>query len=191
MRVVAGRLRGRKLVAPSGQETRPTSDRVREALFSMLESRLALAGMGVLDLYAGTGALGLEALSRGAARAVFVDQAGLAVRTIEENIRALGVGEQCRVLREPVGAALGALARGGERFELVLADPPYADDPSSLLVELDAHGLLREGGLLALEHSSRVVPPDACGELSVELRRGHGDTTLSLYWRGERSTRVL
>ena len=115
MRVVAGAYKGRPLKAPRGREVRPTADRVREALFSILGP---LDGVRVLDLFAGTGALGIEALSRGAAACVFVD---VDTRPVEANLDALGIEAEVRR-----GAALGAL-RGGDQYDLVLLDPPYRD----------------------------------------------------------------
>src|SRR5580692_6775643 len=121
MRVIAGRLGGRRLTAPRGMATRPTSDRVREALFSALGP---LGGAAVLDLYAGTGALGIEALSRGAARATFVESARPALAALRDNLAALGLEGAARVLAMPVERAVTRL---GGAFDLVLADPPYAE----------------------------------------------------------------
>ena len=116
MRVVAGEFGGRRLISPRGEETRPTSDRVREALFSILGD---LRGASVLDLFTGTGALAIEALSRGAAGAVLVDRD---VDAAEANIEALDIGERCEVVRSDVARFL---ARDERRFDLVLCDPPY------------------------------------------------------------------
>ena len=120
MRVIAGRLGGRKLVAPRGLSTRPTSDRVREALFSALG---AVTGARVLDLFAGTGALGVEAISRGAARAVFVESARPALAALRENLGALGLAESARVVPQLAERALGAVIAEGP-FDLIFADPP-------------------------------------------------------------------
>src|SRR5688500_9337459 len=131
MRVIAGRLGGRRLVAPRGMKTRPTSDRVREALFSMLGN---LEDRVVLDLYAGTGALGIEAMSRGAARAVFVESARPALEALRQNLASLGLvggaagansGEGCHVVGARAERAVVDIARWGP-FDLVFADPPYA-----------------------------------------------------------------
>lgn len=135
MRVVAGEAKGRRLVAPPGRATRPTSDRVREAIFSALDSIDAVRGAAVLDLFAGTGAMGIEALSRGASRATFVDSDGDAIGTIRTNLAATGFAERADVVRADVVRWLA----GGGRFDLVLADPPYAfDDWTALLARVDA-----------------------------------------------------
>lgn len=182
MRVVAGQLRGRSIEAPAGDETRPTSDRVRQALFSMIEARFDLAEVGALDLYAGSGALGLEALSRGVGQAVLVDHRAAATEIIERNARALGVHTRCRIIRATVAAALATLA--GERFGLVLCDPPYADDPAAALAAIEESGVVLAGGALAFEHSARRQPPERHGVMHLLARRRHGQTVISLYGSG-------
>src|SRR5918999_4707697 len=121
MRVIAGRYGGRRLQAPPGAATRPTSDRVREALFSVLGGRVD--GANVLDLFAGSGALGIEALSRGAAEATFVDSAPAAARAVRANLEALGL--EAEVHRADARAFLRAARKGGRQYDLVLIDPPY------------------------------------------------------------------
>ena len=159
LRIVAGRLGGRRLVAPRDRETRPTSERVREALFSILGP---IEG-DVLDLYAGSGALGFEALSRGASRVVFVESRRPALDALRENARVLGV--------EPA-------------VSLILADPPYAlvhgGQAPRTLAALLAAGALAPGGVLVLEHASRTEPPSLEGLFLRECRR-YGDTALSIY----------
>src|ERR671914_2355707 len=121
MRVIAGRFGGRRLAAPPGAATRPTSDRVREALFSILGERVA--GARVLDLFAGSGALGIEALSRGAAEATFVDTAAPAIRTVRANLDALGAAAEVR--RADARRFLGAASADARQYDLVFLDPPY------------------------------------------------------------------
>jgi 16S rRNA (guanine966-N2)-methyltransferase len=183
MRIIAGTARGRVLQAPPGRETRPTSDRVRGALFSMLEARLAdgLTGARILDLYAGSGALGLEGISRGAARAVAVDSSPAAQRVIRANAAKLGFEDRCDLLALEVDEALRRLGASGQQFEIVLADPPYADAGDELLEAIGGAGLLAPGGLLALEHSRRQPPGEQVAGLQLLVRRRHGDTELSLY----------
>jgi 16S rRNA (guanine966-N2)-methyltransferase len=179
MRITGGELGSRALKAPKGTATRPTSDRVREALFSILGGRAA--GARVLDLYAGTGALGLEALSRGASGAVFVERSKEALAALEANVRALGVGARARVLAMPVERAARAL--GAEPFDLVFADPPYADVKSGIAVraiEAAAVPRMRPGAVLLLEHASRDPDPSV-GGLAREDARTYGDTTVSFY----------
>ena len=179
VRIIAGIAKGRSLEAPRGRATRPTSDRVREAIFSAIEARQDLAGAEVLDLFAGTGALALEALSRGAASAVLVDDDAACERLILRNGATLGMTGAIQVLRIDVFAALDELAAGGRSFDLVLADPPYGDPVHDLLGAIDRSRLLAPGGLLVLEHAARrqVVPE---GGLSVLQSRVYGDTKVTL-----------
>ncbi len=179
MRVIAGRLGGRRLVAPRGAATRPTTDRVREALFSILGD---LQGQSVLDLYAGTGALGIEALSRGAARAVFVESARPALAALRQNLAALGLDDVAEVVAAPVARALPALGARRPPFDLVLVDPPYADAAEALA--LVARHLRLEGApahaRIVLEHASRDRIPCPPG-LAAAGTRTYGDTAISLY----------
>jgi 16S rRNA (guanine966-N2)-methyltransferase len=177
MRVIAGRLGGRRLSAPKGRTTRPTSDRVREALFSMLGE---LDGAVVLDLFAGSGALGIEALSRGAERAVFVERDARAVATLRANLAALGLGESEAEVR--VGDALGSLraARArGETYDLVFVDPPYrhAGELQSALSAL-LPALLGPEARVVVE-SDRRAPAELA--LDTTTRRRYGDTTITIH----------
>ena len=173
MRIIAGRYGRRLLESPQGLEVRPTADRVREALFSALGSRGAVEGARVLDLFAGTGALALEALSRGAASAVLVEQHPKALAALTANVRTLGA--DATVVR---GDALAWLARRpSEPFDLIFADPPYA------LLELPAlpervRPHLAPDGLFVLEHDARHRFGDAPGLL---LTRTYGRTVVSLF----------
>lgn len=176
MRVIAGTLGGRRLVAPRGLATRPTTDRVREALFSALAS---ISGARVLDLYSGTGALGIEALSRGAASAVFVESARPAVAALRANLTALGLGGgAARVLTEPVARAAARLVAAGEPFDLVLADPPYDDVDEALAVLEALVPVLSPGARVVLEHAARR-PPRPSAVLEVVRTRAYGDTALA------------
>jgi 16S rRNA (guanine966-N2)-methyltransferase len=173
MRVTGGRLGGRRLVAPPSG-VRPTADRVREALFARLSD---LDGVCVLDLYAGTGALGIEALSRGAERAVFVERSNASLSVLRRNLRTLELDAHARVMRADVRSALRRLA-GEERFDLVLADPPYEDQelaaPLALLV---SGGLLAPGATVVVERSRRHPLPSVEGLVSHGSRR-YGDTEI-------------
>jgi 16S rRNA (guanine966-N2)-methyltransferase len=177
MRVIAGALGGRRLVAPHGHATRPTSDRVREALFSVLGN---VSGARVLDLYAGTGALGIEAVSRGATRAVFVENGRPALAALRENITTLDLGSATRVIAQPVLRALEGLAAEAP-FDLVLLDPPYAAlaEASRVLAAVPGK-LTAPDARIVLEHASRDAPPTPAG-LSLVFTRAYGDTSVSLY----------
>lgn len=161
MRIVAGELKGRTFVAPAGQDTRPTTDRVREAVFSTLFSELGgWAGVRVLDLYAGSGAFGFEALSRGAMRAVGVDDGKAAVRAITANAASLGVGERYTLVRGSVETSLGAIGAAGP-FDLVYLDPPYSVEPTqveSVLGSLVGVGALADGAVIGYEHQRKTKP---------------------------------
>ncbi|HUA75905.1 MAG TPA: 16S rRNA (guanine(966)-N(2))-methyltransferase RsmD [Solirubrobacteraceae bacterium] len=180
MRVIAGELGGRRLRAPRGRATRPTSDRVREALFSMLG---ALDGERVLDLFAGSGALGIEALSRGAGRAVFVERDRAALRALDANLRALGLldGESARAEVRP-GDARGVLghARGlKETYDLLFIDPPY-DRAGELGPELsEALAPLLGPAARVVVESDRRTPLEL--ELPLARERRYGDTSIRIH----------
>jgi 16S rRNA (guanine966-N2)-methyltransferase len=180
MRVIAGRLGGRRLVAPPGRDTRPTSDRVREALFSALAD---VAGARVLDLYAGTGALGIEALSRGATAATFVENARPAVLALRENLATLDLTEHATVVSQPASRAAGALFGP---FDLVLADPPYAKvaEVAATISTLLARGALSQRARLVIEHASREPAP-VVGGFVARPSRSYGDTIVTIYDRDE------
>lgn len=182
MRVIAGTARGRTLRAPKGRTARPTSDRVREALFSSLGDEVA--GAVVLDLFAGTGALGIEALSRGAASAVFVERDTGVATVLGVNLDATGVQEQARVVRADAGA-FAARPAGGP-FTLVFCDPPYEhplDAIVSLLDTLHDNGALAAGARVVIERDRRdpalQAEPVALGRLlAMDRQRSYGDTVL-------------
>lgn len=178
MRVIAGRLGGRRLKSATGRAVRPTSDRVREAIFGVLGDTVVDAR--ILDLYAGTGALAVEAVSRGAERAVCVDRSASAVRTIEANVRALEVEELVEVVRQDALRYARRLAGGEEGFDVVFCDPPYAD-PLEPIVS-DAIGGAWWSRAFVLEHAAGRSLPDPPAGLSVDTRR-YGDTAVSFLWR--------
>jgi 16S rRNA (guanine966-N2)-methyltransferase len=186
MRITGGIHRSRALRAPPGSATRPTSDRVREALFGILTSAGAVEGARVLDLYAGTGALGLESLSRGAATALLVESSRAAAHVAQQNVESLGLTGVARILGAPVERSGPRIAASGP-FDLVLADPPWALVDSGgagrALVALVAHGILAERGLLVLEHASRTAAPEL-EPLSRGETRTYGDTALTFYKNG-------
>lgn len=181
LRIIAGTAAGRPLLTPRGLKVRPTAERVRSALFSIVGG--AVQGARVLDLYAGTGALGLEALSRGALLADFVESSPRLCSLIRANIVSLGFQGRARVVCRRVERAL-ALLEGP--YHLALADPPYEAWPlEGLLQRLGEAPLLAPGALLVLEHSARHRPGERYGDLALWQCRRYGDTCLSFYRRGK------
>jgi len=180
MRIISGEFRGRELSTPAGGATRPTAARAREALFSILSD---VNDARVLDLYAGSGALGLEALSRGAASAVFVEAGRPAQRAIKQNIQTLDVAGRAVLLPLRAEAALHALERH-RPFSLVFADPPWADAQAAfeVLVRLVGASLLEPAARLVLEHAARAAPktPENSPLRPLDTRRW-GDTAVTIF----------
>jgi 16S rRNA (guanine(966)-N(2))-methyltransferase RsmD len=181
MRVIAGEFRRRELAAPRGLATRPTSDRLRETLFNVLAPRIA--GARFLDLYAGSGAVGIEALSRGAAEVVFVERAAPALKVLRENLAALGVRAGTRVQ----AASAGTFLRSGMgAFDLVFLDPPYdAEEEYARTMETlgASSSLLAEGAVVVAEHRRRQQLEDRYGMLKRTRLLEQGDAGLSFYAR--------
>ena len=177
MRIVAGTARGRRLAAPAGEGTRPTSDKVRGSIFNILGQ--FFEGGRVLDLYAGTGSLALEALSRGCAAATCVEASPRAAAVIHENAAACGLAASVTVVQRRVEAALPTLSSAS--FDLAFLDPPYSEGPGAALASLDR--VLRPGATVVAEHDRRSPPPDRVGALVIHDRRTYGDTGISIYRR--------
>lgn len=183
MRVLGGAAKGRRLKAPKGQRLRPTAARVKEALFNILPHDLS--GLRVLDLFAGTGSLSVEALSRGAAKAVLVDASRAAGLAIRENLRSMGLSGRCEVWGAPVLKATRALGRRGEKFELIFLDPPYEKGwIGKILRALAKEDLLETRGILVAEHSVREKIDDHYGRLRLRDQRRYGTTLLSFFENG-------
>ncbi|TDB74998.1 16S rRNA (guanine(966)-N(2))-methyltransferase RsmD [Micromonospora sp. KC723] len=185
-RIVAGAFGGRRIAAPPGAGTRPTSDRVREALFSAVQAEVDLVGARFADLYAGSGAVGLEALSRGAEHVLLVESDARAARVIRENVAALRAGPAVRLVTGRVAGVLAA-GPGGEPYDVVFADPPYATpdtEITELLTALVRHDWLAPDALVVVERSSRTGPVTWVEGVTAERGRRYGETTL---WYGRRS----
>lgn len=178
MRIIAGRFKGRRLKTPAGGNTRPTSDRVRESLFSSLESLDVLTGAQVLDLCAGSGGLGFEALSRGAAHVTFIERAAAVCRVITANARALRAAREVDVVQAPAASGAARLPAGS--IDLIFADPPYPMPETEVAEILDAcRPLLRDAeALIVLERSSRSPEPSLPAGLEVFRHRKSGETAL-------------
>ncbi|MGD8352555.1 MAG: 16S rRNA (guanine(966)-N(2))-methyltransferase RsmD [Pseudomonadota bacterium] len=174
MRIISGSFKGRKLLAPGGTKTRPTSDRVREAIFSIIGDRVP--GSRVLDLYAGTGAMGLEAISRGAARAVFVETDVKALNCLRKNITAVDCGESAKAVSRSVISFLGSMDPEAG-YDLVFADPPYAGDLGTLtLLAISKHATPLKDCLIVLEHAPGASPEPVPENMEVLNSRVYGNT---------------
>lgn len=184
MRIIAGKFKSRTVKAPKNMRIRPTSDKVKGALFNMLEP---IGGCSVVDFYAGTGNLGLEAFSRGASEVVFVEKAPDSLKLIYENLQSFGInprkpGEKIRILPSEVSKAFYLLHQEGKKFDILLADPPYETGVlkrlQHLLVE---YPILKEGGIFAVEHGLKDV--ELAGEFPYSLvrQKKYGDTFLTLF----------
>lgn len=179
MRVIAGIHKGRTLKAPTWDGLRPTSDRLRETLFNVLAPRVQ--GARVLDLFAGTGAVGIEALSRGAAHATFVESDRRAQALIAENLERCGISGGYAIIRASASRAVEQLRRGSSfvPFDLVLLDPPYDHAAAEALTGVDA--LVAPDGLVVFEHARRSPVPDSVGRLTLTRDLVSGDSALAFY----------
>ena len=180
MRVLAGALKGQRLTAPRGAATRPTADRVRIACLDTLMP--FLAGGSFLDLFAGSGSVGIEALSRGAPHAVFVEQDAMALRALFDNVERLGLRERARVVRADAVRAVRDLAERGERFAVAFVDPPYGSPRAApALAALAEGGALAPGAIVAVQHGSKAPLPESPGALATWKSRKFGETTLTFF----------
>lgn len=183
MRVIAGLAKGHHLKSPPGKTTRPTSDKIKGALFAMLESLYDLDGARVLDLYAGTGALAIEAISRGAAHADLVEENRPICALIKENLALTKFTERAAVHCLPVDSALRApYFTRGPAYDIILLDPPYADpDITNVMEALAAGSLVGQETVVVLEHGKRFALQTTYGRLCLLKTRCHGDTCLSIF----------
>jgi 16S rRNA (guanine(966)-N(2))-methyltransferase RsmD len=181
-RIIGGAGKGRRLRTASGDETRPTGARVRQTLFDILAARIP--GCRFLDAFAGSGGVGLEALSRGAARVVLVEHAAAAAAAARENARALaGAGGEVNVFQADARTVLAALADEGRRFDVVYLDPPYASDSYEPVLALVGERLLADGGVAVAEHFHKRALPERIGALVRTRQKRVGDHCLSFYAR--------
>ena len=178
MRVIAGSLKGRRLKTPDWDGLRPTSDKLRETLFNILAPRIA--GARVLDAFAGTGALGIEALSRGAAEVTFVERDRRAQALIAANLAQCGIDTGYNLVRGAVDGAVATLqASSFEPFDIVLLDPPYTMPGREALMKIDT--LVAPGGVVVLEHARRAPAPEQAGRLVRVREVNSGDSMLTFY----------
>ncbi|GGH16759.1 16S rRNA (guanine(966)-N(2))-methyltransferase RsmD [Paenibacillus segetis] len=189
MRVISGSARGRTLKAVPGTGTRPTTDKVKEALFSIIGPYFD--GGAVLDLFAGTGGLGIEALSRGMDRAVFVDMDFKSLETIRTNLKATKFEEQAEVYKNDAERALKALAKRENTFDLVFLDPPYRlKHGDKLMEQMDSLDLLEDQATIVLEHESSFDYPDSFGKFRAWRKAEYGEVAISIYVYDQESQSV-
>jgi pantetheine-phosphate adenylyltransferase len=182
MRVIAGSAKGRRLRAGRGLAVRPTADKVKGALFNILASRFDLASVQVLDLFAGSGALGIEALSRGAAAVTFVEQSAASVKVLRENLRLCDWEARARVMQMSVEKGLARLGRNGTPFDGILIDPPYGHGlVERTLTDVVAQRLVKPGGWVIVEHHVEEAPRPVYGLLRLTQGRRYGKTGLALF----------
>jgi 16S rRNA (guanine966-N2)-methyltransferase len=180
VRVLAGELKGQRLVTPRGRTTRPTADQVRIACLDTLMPFLAAGPF--LDLFAGAGGVGIEALSRGAPSATFVEQAGAALHALRDNVERLGLRGRARVVRGDAARAVADLAAAGERFAVVFLDPPYDSARAAPAFDAVAAGpLLQDGAVVVLQHGTKTPPAASTGALALWKARRFGETTLTFF----------
>jgi 16S rRNA (guanine(966)-N(2))-methyltransferase RsmD len=180
LRVISGEARGRRLAQFKGQKIRPASDKVRGAIFNILGS--TFEGSEVLDLFAGTGALGIEALSRGAKRVVFIENSPAALRVLQENLELCRCGEKAELVMAPVERGLKLLVKKGERFDHIFLDPPYGKGLVEKSLKMLSGGeILKEDGIVTLKHSDRELPLERYGSLILSDQREYGRQHVSFF----------
>lgn len=178
MRIITGTAKGMKLKAPRGMDTRPTADRVKESIFNILGCRVVNAQ--ILDLFAGTGNLGLEALSRGGAAAIFVDNSGQSVSVIRDNLDHTKMASRGEILKSDVLQALGRLAARGRSFDLIFCDPPYNRGlVTATLSKLNSSDMLSANGIIVIEHSRHELINNEWDRLTVKRTERYGETLVS------------
>jgi len=183
VRVLAGTLKGQRLTTPRGRTTRPTADQVRIACLDTLMPFLDRGPF--LDLFAGAGGVGIEALSRGAPSAVFVEQDGAALRALRDNVERLALADRARVVRADAARAVAELGAGAERFGVVFLDPPYDSARAAPALDAVAEGtILGAGAVVVIQHGTKTPPPSAPGALTLWKARRFGETTLTFFRSG-------
>ncbi|MGD6803559.1 16S rRNA (guanine(966)-N(2))-methyltransferase RsmD [Rossellomorea vietnamensis] len=180
MRVISGECKGRPLKAVPGSGTRPTTDKVKEAIFNIIGPYFD-TGTG-LDLFAGSGGLGIEALSRGLEKVIFVDKDFNAIKTIKSNLDFCGYSERSEVYRNEAGRALKAVIKRELTFDYIFLDPPYKKQKlQQLLEDIDENGLLNESGYVVCEHASEIVLPEEAGTLKTIRAESYGIIGITIY----------
>lgn len=180
MRVVSGIRKGIALKAVPGSSTRPTTDKVKEAMFNMIGPYFD--GGVILDLFAGSGGLGIEALSRGAEKAIFVDRDGKAIQTIQENVNTCDFADKTEIYRNEAERALKAVIKRGLSFDIIFLDPPYKKQQLLKLLEIiNAENVLTDSGTIVCEHGSDIELPDTVGVLEKRKHEKYGIISITIY----------
>lgn len=180
MRVISGKARGLKLNAPKNDDVRPTTDRVKESLFNMINSYIM--DSDVLDLFAGTGSLGIECLSRGSNKCIFVDNSKESINIVKSNIKKARVESESTILNLDFKSAINSLGLKNEKFDIIFMDPPYYKNMfSDALGSIDNKNLLKEDGIIVVEHDTKDKFPDNIGRLYKTRDKKYGNTTITFY----------
>ncbi len=180
MRVISGKARGLKLNTPKNDDVRPTTDRVKESLFNMINSYIM--DSEILDLFAGTGSLGIECLSRGANQCIFVDNSKESINIVKSNIKKARVENESIVLNLDFKSAINSLSSKNKQFDVIFMDPPYYKNMfSDALSAVDNNNLLKEDGIIVVEHDTVDKFPDNMGRLYKSREKKYGNTTLTFY----------
>ena len=180
MRVISGELRGRKLEKLEGMDIRPTSDRVKESLFNILG--IKIYDCEFLDLFAGTGGIGIEAYSRGASKVVFIDESAKSVQVLRGNLEKLKVLDKVEVYNTDYTSAITKLARDNRKFDFIFIDPPYLKGyAQNSLTHISEQLLLKEDGIVIVEHDMEDAMPEAVGSLKLHRQKKYGKTILSFF----------
>jgi 16S rRNA (guanine966-N2)-methyltransferase len=180
VRVIAGTAKGRLLKAVPGNGTRPTTDKVKEAIFNMIGPYFD-GGLG-LDLFAGTGGLGIEALSRGMERVIFIDMEKTSIQVVEDNLQTLGFKEQSEVYRNEAQRAIQVFAKRGLKFDLIFLDPPYRmKQVDEILLQMQQMEILQDEAVVLVEHEAGHAYADEIGRFHVRKRTAYGETAITIY----------
>ena len=180
MRVISGKARGLKLDTPKNQDVRPTTDRVKESLFNMISSYIM--DSNILDLFAGTGSLGIECLSRGAKNCVFVDKSKDSINIVRSNVKKARVENESTILNVDFKDAVKKLSTQNQKFDVIFMDPPYYENMFiECLKSIDEFNLLDEDGIIVVEHDTKDLFEDSIGRLNKSREKKYGNTTLTFY----------
>lgn len=180
MRVIAGTAKGRPLKAVPGMNTRPTTDKVKEAIFSMIGPYFD--GGLALDLFAGTGGLGIEVLSRGADKAIFVDREKVSIDVIRQNVNAANLADRSEIYRNDADRAVKAMAKRGDQFRYIFLDPPYKmTNMDEMLQSIASHNLIEQDAIIVVEHDSSHVYPEQFGGFVQRKYAKYGETAVTIY----------